>query len=163
MRAARARDLAALGYVALAVDMYGGGKATIDPEQAAAIGYCFGGTVVLSMARAGVDLDGVVSFHGTLPVAGPPTPEQIEAEVLVLHGGADSYVTDAQMASFKRQMRRAGADFDIITYRGAKHSFTNPAADATAQMYDLDVGYDARAEQQSWLEMRTFLVRVLGH
>src|SRR5680860_592847 len=94
--------------------------------------------------------------------APPPAPEHIEAEVLVLHGGADSYVPSAQMASFKRQMRRAGADFDIITYPGAKHSFTNPAADTVAQKFDLDVGYDAQAEQQSWLEMRTFLVRALS-
>ncbi|MBA2409008.1 MAG: dienelactone hydrolase family protein [Gammaproteobacteria bacterium] len=195
----RARELAELGYVALAVDMYGDGKATADPEQAgvwasqisknpglgrarfmaalqalqgqqgvdpervAGIGYCFGGTMVLNMARVGAELDGVVSFHGTLPVDGPPAPEQIQAEVLLLHGGADSYVTATQIADFKRQMQHAGADFDIITYPGAKHSFTNPAADAVAQKYDLDVGYDAQAEQQSWLEMRTFLVRVLGY
>jgi len=194
----RARDLAELGYVALAVDMYGGGKATADPEQAgiwagaigkdpelararfmaalqalkgqqgvdpervAAIGYCFGGTVVLNMARDSAELDGVVSFHGTLPVDRPPAPEQIEADVLVLHGGADSYVTAAQMAEFTRQMQHAGADFDIITYPGAKHSFTNPAADAVAQKFDLDVGYDVQADHQSWREMRAFLTQVLS-
>ncbi len=194
----RVRELAELGYVALAVDMYGGGKATTEPEQAGAwagevsknpqlaktrfmaaletlkdqkavdaaqigaIGYCFGGTVVLNMARAGVDMDGVVSFHGTLPVDNPPVRDGIEADVLVLHGEADAYVTDEQMATFKRQMESAGADFRVVSYPGAKHSFTNPAADDIAEKFDLEVGYDAQADQRSWREMRGFFQRIFA-
>jgi dienelactone hydrolase len=192
----RARELAALGYVAFAVDMYGGGRSTDDPEQArqwagevggdpelararfmaarevlqshprvdakqiAAIGYCFGGTVVLNTARAGADLDGVVSFHGTLPVGPTPPQAEVTAEVLVLHGAADSFVTDTQMATFKRQMQRAGANFQIIVYPGAKHSFTNPAADETAEKFGLDVAYDPRADRRSWQDMRAFFERI---
>lgn len=192
----RTRELAELGYVALAVDMYGEGKSTQDPAQAgqwadaigqhpevaqarfaaalnllrshprvdaqqlAAIGYCFGGTVVLNMARAGADLDGVVSFHGTLPVDEPPQPGEVDAKVLVLHGAADDFISDAQMATFKRQMKAAGADFKIIAYSGAKHSFTNPAADEAAEKFGLDVAYDPRADRRSWQDMRAFFERI---
>jgi dienelactone hydrolase len=104
----------------------------------------------------------VVSFHGTLPIDDPPAPGAVKAQVLVLNGAADSYVSDEQLATFKDQMRSAGAQFKLIDYAGAKHSFTNPAADQVAREFDLDVAYDAQADRRSWQDMQDFFRRILG-
>lgn len=189
----RADMLAALGYAALAVDMYGAGQQadhpedagkfagavrknlplmkerflaalallraqeSVDPAKIAAIGYCFGGGVVLEMARAGIDLVGVASFHGSLGGGSAVPPGQIKARVLVLNGADDSFVTAEQIAAFKAEMTAAGADFAFFNYPGALHSFTNPDADAYAKRFNMPVGYNAAADEASWAELQRFL------
>lgn len=191
----RARDLAALGYNALAIDMYGDGKHTEHPSDAqafmaeamkdpaaaakrfdaglallklqpntnkhqlAAVGYCFGGKVVLDAARRGEKLDAVVSFHGALVTQTPAKPGVIRAKILVEHGGADSMVTPEQVAAFKKEMHDAGADIKFVGIPGAKHGFTNPDADRLShgEHGGPDIGYDKAADESSWADMQAFL------
>lgn len=129
---------------------------TVDGERLAAIGYCFGGGVVLYMARQGVDLQGIVSFHGSLTTDKPAAPGAIRAKILVLNGDADQFTTPQQIAAFKQEMKNAGADYRFVSYPNAKHSFTNPEADAYAKKFNLPVGYNAAADRQSWMEMKEF-------
>ena len=188
----RAEMLAALGYTALAVDMYGDGKtadhpddagkfagavrqnlplmkarflvardflnghATVDPEKNAAIGYCFGGGVVLEMARQGVDLDGVVSFHGSLGGGGKPAAGTVTTKIMVANGAADSFISAEQIAAFMAEMNAAGAEYTFISYPGAKHSFTNPGADDVARQFGLPLAYNAAADAASWQAMLDF-------
>jgi dienelactone hydrolase len=193
----RARQLAELGYVALALDMYGGGKHVHHPdeagklagemkanfelakqrfsaaldtlknhpavnrEQLAAIGYCFGGNLVLNMARAGLDLDGVVSFHGSLEaILSPARQGQVKASILVLNGADDTLVPQEQRAAFIDEMGMAGVDYEFINYPGAKHAFTNPEADNYAKQFNLPLAYNAEADKQSWQKMRDFFARI---
>jgi dienelactone hydrolase len=122
----------------------------VDPTRIAAIGYCFGGAVALDMARAGADLAAVVTFHGALATKTPAQPGKIKARVLVLAGGADPFVPPEQVEAFRREMQAAGAHFEVVTYPGAKHAFTNPDA-GTHGMPQL--AYDADADRQSWAAM----------
>jgi dienelactone hydrolase len=135
---------------------------TVDAGRIGAIGYCFGGAVVLNMARQGLDLKGVASFHGSLATAKPAEPGAVKAKVLVLHGGADTFIPPEQVGAFAAEMARAGADFRFISYAGAKHSFTSPAADAHAKKFGLALAYDAAADRESWDEMKRFLREVFG-
>ncbi len=129
-----------------------------DPSQIAAIGYCFGGGVVLQMARAGVDLDGVASFHGSLGAqGGPAAPGAVKAKVLVLHGGDDPLIPKEQVAAFKKEMDAAGVDYTFIEYPGAKHAFTNPAATEGGKKFGMPIAYDENADKQSWAELQKFL------
>ena len=193
----RARDLAALGYSALAVDMYGDGRNTqhpddakafmnaaladpaipkarfqagldllkaqpqTDPARLAAIGYCFGGKVVLDMARQGLPLAAVVSFHGALVTATPATPGSVKAKVLVEHGAADSFITAEQIAAFKAEMDQAGADYRFVELPGAKHGFSNPDADAH-KGHGLDLGYQKEADERSWADMQALFKDVFA-
>jgi dienelactone hydrolase len=134
----------------------------VDPTRIAAIGYCFGGGVVLNMARQGVDLKGVVSFHGGLTPVQPAQKGAVRAKILVLHGGADTTSTPEQVAAFKKEMEAAGADYRFISYPGAKHAFTNPAADKLAREFDMPIGYNAAADRRSWKEMRKFLKKIFA-
>lgn len=122
----------------------------VDPTRIAAIGYCFGGAVVLDMARAGADLAAVVTFHGALATKTPAQPGKIKARVLVLTGGADTFVPPEQVEAFKREMQAAGAHFEVVTYPGAKHAFTNPDA---AKHGMPPLAYNAEADRQSWAAM----------
>lgn len=185
--------LAELGYVALAVDMYGEGKIAqhpkeagmfakevmtnkrvgeerfkaalafikqqplVDPDRIAAIGYCFGGSVVLHMARIGTDLKGVASFHGSLATDTPALPGEVKANILVFNGELDQMVPQEQVNDFLDEMTLSGAPFRYISYQGAKHGFTNPEADSHAKKYGLPLAYDKQADQQSWLELQRFL------
>jgi dienelactone hydrolase len=135
---------------------------TIDPDRTAAIGYCFGGGVVLAMARAGVDLDGVVIFHGHLATDVPARPGEVKAKILVLTGGADPFVPEEQIAAFKQEMEKAGADYRVIVYPGAKHAFTNPEADALGRKHNMPIAYDPEADRKSWQEMQVFLKGIFG-
>lgn len=189
----RARDLAGLGYSALAIDMYGGGKHTehpadamafmqaamkdqqasdqkfdaglallkqqaqTNPEKIAAIGYCFGGGVVLNAARRGEPLLGVVSFHGALATQTPATPGSVKARVLVEHGAEDSMVTPQQVAAFKQEMDSAKVDYQFNAFEGAKHGFTNPDADRLSHGdHAPDLAYNAAADKKSWSQMQEF-------
>jgi len=121
--------------------------ANVDPEKIGAIGYCFGGAVVLGQARAGADLDAVVSFHGAL-VPGKVDAGAVKARVLVLTGGDDPFVPDSAVARFRQEMTAAGdSTTQIVVYPGVKHSFTNPRADSVGMP---QLAYNADAATRSW-------------
>ncbi len=130
------------------------------PNKTAAIGYCFGGAVVLSMARAGADLDGVVSFHGALGNLAPIASEDIDTKFLVLNGGADPLVTDEQISTFKTSMDNAGLDYTFVEYESAQHAFTNPSATALGEEFELPLEYNAEADADSWQRMHAFLTKL---
>jgi dienelactone hydrolase len=134
---------------------------TTDPARISAIGYCFGGGVVLNMARQGVDLKGVVSFHGALTAVKPAQPGNVKARVLVLHGADDKFIPPDQIEAFKQEMKAAGADFRFISYPGALHSFTNPEATELGKKFNMPIAYNAQADKESWDEMKGFLTTVL--
>ena len=188
----RARQLAELGYVALAVDMYGEGRVTKDPAQAqkwsgelygdvnllraraqagmaqlvaqaqvdrariAAIGYCFGGTVALELARTGADLCAVVAFHaGKLGSLGKPEDSaRITAAVTICHGQNDDFVSKDDIAAFHAQMKGSKHPYQFLSYSGAVHAFTNREADSFKIP---GVAYDATADHRSWGHMRQAL------
>ena len=186
----RAEQLARLGYVAFAADIYGkgvrpaspeaaGAQAGIykqdralfrsrlnagyqamlsqrqtDPARTAAIGYCFGGTGVLELARSGADIRGVVSFHGGLDSPAPADGKNIKAKVLVLPGAEDPFVPVKDVDAFLTEMRAANVDWQMISYSGAVHSFTNPAAGSDPST---GAAYNAAADRRSWGAMRQFL------
>lgn len=192
----RAKMLAELGYVALAVDMYGEGKATQHPKEAAefmqavmknkdvaaerfnaaletlqqhpmlqtdqiaAIGYCFGGAVVLEMARRGMDLAAVASFHGSLATDNPAQAGKVKAEIIVFHGEDDSLIPAETVVAFKEEMSTAEVSLKFVNYPGVQHSFTNPDADKFAAEYDLPLAYDAEADQDSWQQLQEFLISI---
>lgn len=135
---------------------------TVDPDKIAAIGYCFGGGIVLHMARTGADLAGVVSFHGSLASPAKAAPGKIKAGILVLTGADDTYITSAQIDEFKKEMDAAGANYEVIVYPGATHSFTNPAADEVGKKFNLPVAYNEKADKESWAEMEKFLKEVFN-
>jgi dienelactone hydrolase len=135
---------------------------TVDPTRIAAIGYCFGGGIVLNMARQGVDLKGVVSFHGSLAAVQPAKPGAIKARILVLAGEADQFVPMQQVEAFRQEMQAARANFKIITYPGAKHSFTNPDADKLAKKFTMPIGYNAAADTKSWEAMKAFFNEIFA-
>jgi dienelactone hydrolase len=187
----RANQLAAMGYIAMAIDMYGDGKMGPDPASAeklampfymkpelagpvfdsawaalknfsqadltktSAIGYCFGGAMVLNLAKMGKDLDGVVSFHGNLNVL-PANKDLLKAQVLVCHGDSDSFVPQAEVDMFKKQMDSVGAKYTLKVYEGATHSFTNPQATEWGEKFKLPLKYDAKADSASWQHMKDF-------
>jgi dienelactone hydrolase len=194
----RARMLAALGYTALAVDMYGDGRTAAHPDDAgkfagavsgdlplararfeaalaalreqptvaddkiAAIGYCFGGGVVINMARLGTEIDGVVSYHGSLASSEPAGPGDVKTRVLVFNGADDPLVTAEQIAAFKQEMDAAGADYEFINYPGALHGFTNPGADETGRTFDLPLAYDPEADRDSWERTQAFFDQIFA-
>lgn len=133
---------------------------TTDSTKTAAIGYCFGGSVVLHMARVGSDLDGVASFHGGLETGATAQAGTTKADVLVLHGEEDPWVTEEQIAAFEQEMADAGVDLEFISYPGATHGFTDPSATENGQRFDLPIAYNAEADSASWAELERFLDEV---
>jgi dienelactone hydrolase len=129
-------------------------KPRVDPGKLAAIGYCFGGTAVLELARSGADVRGTVSFHGGLDSLHPEDARNIKGRVLVLHGADDPTISAADEAAFRDELRKAAVDWEMVYYGGAVHSFTDPYAG-----HDNSKGaaYNARADEWSWRAMRTFL------
>ena len=128
-----------------------------NPNDIAAIGYCFGGAVVLHMARLGVDLDGVVSFHGNLATQARAKKGEVKTRLLVLHGAEDPLVPQEQVTAFKKEMEVAEVDYTFIEYPGAKHAFTDQAATKKGKKHNMPLAYDEKADQQSWAEMTKFL------
>ena len=126
-------------------------------QPLAAIGYCFGGTVVLELARSGVPVTGVASFHGNLDTPNPGDAANIKGKVLVLHGGDDPYVPDAQVEAFQQEMRAAGVDWQFVAYGGAVHAFSDPAAGEEPAK---GAAYNARADRRSWQALKLFLDEV---
>ncbi|MDD2582294.1 MAG: dienelactone hydrolase family protein [Desulfuromonadaceae bacterium] len=135
---------------------------SVDPTRIAAIGYCFGGGVVLHMARQGADLRGVVSFHGSLATDSPAKAGAVKAKVLVFNGEADKMTTPEQVAAFKKEMTAAGASFRYVGYPGVMHSFTNPEANAYAKKFKLPLAYNKKADQDSWAQMKKFLTEIFS-
>jgi dienelactone hydrolase len=133
---------------------------TTDGNRIAAIGYCFGGGIVLEMARRGMDLDAVVSFHGSLGTQSPAQYGMVKAKVLVCNGEADPFVKPEEITAFKQEMKNAKVDFEFKSYSDAKHSFTNPAADENGKKFNLPLAYNEAADKQSWSDMRAFLNQV---
>jgi len=192
----RTHMLAELGYVALALDMYGDGRIATAPDQAGelmsgvlsdmaagtealragydllldqvgvdrtrsgAIGYCFGGAMVLHMARIGLPLSAVASFHGALGSFHSADPGSIQAKILVCHGADDSMVSLDELDGFKQEMDTAQADYEVLLLDGAKHGFTNPQADVNAEKYGIDLGYQQAADEKSWAAMQTLFNEV---
>lgn len=133
----------------------------VNPDKLAAIGFCYGGKVVLDLARSGAPLKAVATFHGNLSAKEPAQLGKIQAEVLVLHGELDSMVTLDDVASFKQEMQAAGVEHDVIVFEAAKHGFSNPLADERARANGVDLGYNAEAERQSLKAMYDLLQRHL--
>ena len=189
----RARQLAEMGYVAFAVDVYGKGVRTkdageaqklatalrsdratmrgrmtaaldvlrsrkgVDPKRIAAIGYCFGGTCSLELARAGADVAGVVSFHGGLSTDMPAEPGAVKAKVLVLHGADDPFVPEKELMDFIAEMKKAKVNYQVNVYGGAVHTFTNPAAGDDPSKGQ---AYNEQADRRSWEAMKTFFAEI---
>ena len=189
----RARDLATLGYTAMAVDMYGEGRVGVDASEnealmtplisnrddlkerilgaletgrsiegvdstkVAAIGYCFGGLVVLDLARSGADVNGVVSFHGLL-MPSPVSDKGIRSKVLVLHGERDPMVPLEMVDGFQKEMTDVNADWQLHSYGGAYHAFTNPDANDPA----LGTQYNQDADKRSWRSMLNFFDEIFS-
>ena len=189
----RADQLAGLGYVAFAADIYGKGIRPKDTSEAgqfagrykadrkllrsrvnaafavlkkheltdqkktAAIGYCFGGTTVLELARSGADVAGVVSFHGGLDTPTPADARNIKAKVLAQHGANDPFVKPQEVAAFQEEMRSAGVDWYFVSYGNAVHSFTNPEAGNDPKK---GAAYNEKADKRSWEAMKSFFVEI---
>jgi len=189
----RAQQLASLGYVAFAADVYGKGvrpksqaeagalagkfksdrnllrervsaglaalraSGLVDPKRVAAIGYCFGGTSVLELARSGADVAGVVSFHGGLDSPDPSAGRNIKAKVLVLHGADDPYNSAKDVAAFQQELRSAGVDWQMVSYGGAVHSFTQKEAGNDPSR---GAAYNEAADRRSWQAMKDFLAEI---
>lgn len=192
----RAEMLAELGYMAIAVDMYGDGKTAGHPKDAgafagavmknmevakgrfeaalkvlnsqsrtdtsktAAIGYCFGGGVVLNMARMGMDLDGVVSFHGSLGAKAEAKPGSVKARVLVCNGAEDKFISQESIDNFKKEMKAAKVKFQFKNYKGALHGFTNPGATAKGEKFGIPIAYQKEADEASWQDMQKFFRKI---
>ena len=128
----------------------------VDSDNLGAIGYCFGGKIVLDMAREGMPLKAVATFHGNLSPK-QPADEQFTAKVLVAHGRDDSMVSMDAIEGLKSELDAANVDYTIDVYDGAKHGFTNPNADERAAKNDVDLGYNETAAKQSWDNMLEFM------
>jgi dienelactone hydrolase len=126
----------------------------VDPARVAAIGYCFGGAVVLGMARGGADLAAVGSFHGAIPPGPPPAKGSVKARVLIQSGAKDPMVPPDKVQAFAKDLKDAGATVEVEIYPNAKHSFTNPAADKVGMD---GLAYDAAADTKSWDRLVVFL------
>lgn len=135
---------------------------TVDGKRMAAIGYCFGGGVVLNMARMGEDLKGVASFHGSLGSDTPAQPGQIKARIVSFTGEDDPMIGADKVAAFKQEMENAKANFRVVTYPGVKHSFTNPDADELGKKFNLPLAYNAEADKDSWQQALVFLREVFA-
>lgn len=129
---------------------------TVDSGKIAAIGYCFGGGIVLEMARRGVDLDGVVSYHGALGTDAPAEKGKVRARVLVFNGADDPFVPPAQVKAFEEEMSDAGVTYMFINYPGVKHSFTVPDANKRGRQFDLPLEYNEKADKDSWARTQKF-------
>lgn len=187
----KAEELAEMGYVGMAIDMYGNGKQAnhpkeamafsssvmknfdtakqrflaametlktnelVNPTQISAIGFCFGGSVALSMANSGIDLDGVAVFHSGINLPVMPN-ESLSAQILVQNGADDAMITEEQVQVFKSKLDSLNADYKYIAYKGVKHSYTNKAADSIAKQYDLPLAYDEETAKKSWEMMGEF-------
>lgn len=129
----------------------------VDDSRVAAVGYCFGGTTVIELARSGAALNGVVSFHGGLDSPTPADGKNIKCKVLVCHGADDPFEKAADLAAFEDEMRQANVDWTLIKFGGAVHSFTQPMA---GNDNSKGAAYNERADRRSWAAMKMFLAGI---
>lgn len=190
----RAEQLAKMGYVVFAADIYGKGirpvppaagqeagkyknnralfrerlnagleqlkkRKGVDPKRIAAIGYCFGGTGVIELARSGADIAGVVSFHGGLDSPAPEDGKKIKAKVLALHGADDPFVPAKDLEAFQKELRDAKVDWQLVSYGNAVHSFTDKSA---GNDNSKGAAYNEKADQRSWEDMKAFFAELFG-
>ncbi len=191
----RARQIAELGYLAMAVDVFGNGKNANDPHQAqdltrpfyndpqlakkrldaavekiktysqadtsnlGAMGYCFGGYVVLNAAKLGANFKGAVVFHGGLGGA-PARKDLLKSKILVCYGASDKIVTEQDLNSFKHQMDSIGADYRVKIYPNATHAFSNPDATVLGKKFNLPLEYNPEADINSWNDMKAFFYKI---
>jgi dienelactone hydrolase len=134
--------------------------ARVDSSKISAIGYCFGGGIVLHMARIGSNLRAVASFHGMLGAQTPIKPGAFAGEILVATGGSDPFVPKEQVDAFEKEMKAAGIRYDLAVYPQAKHAFTNPDATAAGQKFGLPLEYNAEADADSWQKLEHLLARL---
>lgn len=189
----RTREIAKLGYVAFAVDIYGKGirpktteesatlsgsyknnipmfrgrllaafeevskMANVDPKNIAVMGYCFGGTGALELGRAGAEVKGVVSFHGGLKTPDPKDAKNIKGKVLVLHGADDPHVPDNEVLAFQKEMRDAAVDWQLVSYGGAVHAFTEKEA---GNDNSKGAAYNKAADKRSWEVTKDFFKEI---
>ena len=125
-----------------------------DSDRLGDIGYCFGGALVLNMARLGMALRAVVSFHGALDSFFSPSPGEVNAKVLVCHGEADEFISKEAVEQFKSEMDTAEADYEFTSYQGAFHGFSNPAADERGRKFNIPLAYNESADRNSWNSMK---------
>lgn len=192
----RAEELAELGYVTFALDMYGNGKEAkhpgdakklamnvmtnlplarkrfeaaleelkkqpyVDTTKIGVVGYSFGGSVALTMANAGENLKAVAVFHSGLELPVMPGKD-LKASILICNGALDSLVSKESVTIYKKKLKNAKADYKYISYKEAKHSFTNSASDSIGEKFDLPMEYNAEADQKSWEELITFFTNKL--
>ncbi len=130
----------------------------VDAKKVAAIGYCFGGIVVLELARSGADLAGTVSFHGQLSTPNPADAKNIKGKVLVLHGAIDPVVPPAEVAAFEKEMEDAKVDWQLVSYGGAVHTFTNWNLPSTG----MPAAYNEKADKRSWRAMQDFFAEIFA-
>ena len=135
---------------------------SVNPEQIAAIGYCFGGSVALTMANTGADLDAVAAFHSGVQLPVMPSSD-LKARVLVCNGGDDPFLAPGTVEAFKKAMDSVGATYEYISYPGVQHSFTSKAADANGEKFGLPLVYDAEADEKSWNSLQTMIKEVFGN
>ncbi|MEM7195208.1 MAG: dienelactone hydrolase family protein [Pseudomonadota bacterium] len=132
-----------------------------DAEKTAAIGYCFGGAMALHMARTGIPLRSVATFHAALGSFHQASPGEITAEILVCHGNADAMVTQDHVREFEQEMTELGVTYDIQRYDHVSHGFTNPEADANREKFSVPLAYNQAADASSWIAMQNLLARTL--
>ncbi|MGA9778909.1 MAG: dienelactone hydrolase family protein [Limisphaerales bacterium] len=129
----------------------------VDPKRIAAIGYCFGGTTVLELARSGAELNGVVSFHGGLDAPNPDDGKNIKCKVLVLHGADDPFSSSQNIAALENEMRQGGVDWQLVKFGGAVHAFTQPMA---GNDNSRGAAYNEKADKRSWEYMKLFFAEI---
>ncbi len=192
----RAEEIAGLGYVAFAADIYGKGvkaktreeagklagiyrkdrklmlsramaalnilrqSPNVDTSRIAAMGYCFGGGVVLELGRSGEDIKGIVSFHGSLDSPNPDSNANIKGKVLVLHGAEDPFVNAKILNDFENSMRKTKVDWQVVLYSGTVHAFTNPDSGNDPST---GVAYNALSDRRSWIAMKNFYEEIFAH
>ena len=130
----------------------------VDTDRLVVLGYCMGGSCSLEMARDGAPLKGVVSFHGALETQSPAEPGKVQAKVLVCHGADDPFVPVEHVTAFEAEMTKAGADWQVISYGGTVHSFTNPEADGSIE----GICYNKQADERSWQAMQAFFDEIFA-
>lgn len=133
----------------------------VDASKIASIGYCFGGIVVLELARSGADVKASVAFHGQLNSPTPADAKNIKGKILILHGAVDPVVPPAEVAAFEKEMEDAKVDWQLVAYGGAMHTFTNWNLPTTPPP-GVPAAYNEKADKRSWQAMKDFFAETIG-